>query len=439
MKIKTCALALSTLLLTSLPVVAQSSGPFPVEGRQTLYKTPGAQGAPYRIPAIVTAPNGDIFALSDFRPCGADIGYGEVDIMCRISKDNGATWGEEFCIADGTGDDRSDVWRVGFGDAAVVADAERNELLVMMVCGKTVCWNGNYLPGDPKSNPNRVARVRAKWNRKTGEWEWTKPEEVTESVYSIFVDESGKPTVQSLFIGSGRIFQSRKVKVDDYYRLYCSVWTKNGGNRVIYSDDFGESWKVLGALTDRPAPNGDEPKCEELPDGSVILSSRSGFDGRVFNIFTFTDIKKGTGTWGKQAVSNEKNRGVVSQKNATNGEIMLVEALRKSDGERVCLALQSVPFGPGRSHVGVYYKEMTPDLYADTEALAADWTRGLQISDRGSAYSTMTWQKDRRFGFFYEEEPGGYQMVYLPLTIEQLTDGNYLTPPVKRRWWKRSR
>ena len=51
----------------------------------------------------------------------------------------------------------------------------------------------------------------------------------------------------------------------------------------------------------------------------------------------------------------------------------------------------------------------------------------------------MTWQKDRRFGFFYEEEPGGYQMVYLPLTIEQLTDGNYLTPPVKRRWWKRSR
>lgn len=425
------------MLLAAMPVGAQSQTTFPTEGRQTLFKTPDAQGAPYRIPAIMTAPNGDIIAISDHRPCGADIGYGEVDIKCRISKDNGATWGDEFYIADGTGDDKGEFWRIGFGDAAVVADAKRNELLVMMVCGKTVCWNGNYLPGDAKSNPNRVARVRAKLNKKTGEWEWSQPEEVTESIYSLFVNEKQQPTVQSLFIGSGRIFQSRKVKVKDYYRLYCSMWTKNGGNRVIYSDDFGENWHVLGSIDERPAPNGDEPKCEEMPDGSVILSSRTGLGGRVFNIFTFTDLKKATGKWGKQVVSGADNHGIVAQKNATNGEIMLLDAVRKTDGKKVCLALQSVPFGPGRSNVGVYYKEITPEQYHDAEALAANWTKGLQVSDRGSAYSTMTWQQDRRIGFFLEEEPGGYQMVYLPLTIEQLTEGNYQTPSKRKRFGRR--
>ena len=68
---------------------------------RTLFYSPDANGKPYRIPAIAAAPNGHIFAIADNRPDGADIGYGEVDIKCRISTDNGATWGEEFFIADG--------------------------------------------------------------------------------------------------------------------------------------------------------------------------------------------------------------------------------------------------------------------------------------------------------------------------------------------------
>ena len=68
-----------------------------------LYATPDANGKPYRIPAIATAPNGHIFGIADNRPCGNDIGYGEVDIKCRISTDHGATWGDEFFVADGRG------------------------------------------------------------------------------------------------------------------------------------------------------------------------------------------------------------------------------------------------------------------------------------------------------------------------------------------------
>ena len=400
-----------------------------LQEQQNLFVTNPQSTHPYRIPAIATAANGDIFAISDYRPCGNDIGYGEVDVKCRISNDNGATWGEEFFVADGIGDNNGgEVWKTGFGDAAIVADAERNELLVMLVCGKTVCWNGNYIPNKPESNPNRVARVRAKFNENTYEWEWTKPVEVTEQIYSQFVDDKGTPTVKSLFIGSGRICQSRLIKVGEYYRLYCAVWTKNEGNRVLYSDDFGENWFVLGTINDRPAPAGDEPKCEELPDGSVLLSSRC--NGRYFNIYSYTNIEKAEGKWSSVAHSGPQTNGVNAVGNSTNGEIMILPVVHKATKQKTYLALQSVPFGPkGRQNVGISYKELSDYAtdFASPKHFATDWDGHCQVSNMGSAYSTMTLQKDFAIGFLYEESTfkRDYTIVYRRLTIEDITNGTY--------------
>ena len=400
---------------------------------RTLYYTPDAKGYPYRIPAIATAPNGHVFAIADNRPCYMDIGYGEVDIKCRISKDNGDTWGDEFFVADGQGGN-TNVMTTGFGDAAIVADCEENRLLVMMVCGRTVCWHGRWTPGKTPADAavNRVARVYATYNEESATWEWTQPVEVTNDIYTLFLDEAGRPTVSSLFIGSGKICQSRVVKKGDYYRLYCSMWTRDGGNRVIYSDDFGGSWHVLGTVADRPAPYGDEPKVEELPDGTVVLSSRKG-NGRYFNLFTFNDDTYTTGTWGEAVSSNDVEGGLAFGRNSTNGEIMLVSAVRQRDGALCDLMLQSVPSGNGRRDVTIYYKELEYDadgtnLYTPT-TFAQGWTKGIQPSDRGSAYSTMTLQKDGRVGFLYEEEPGGYCIVYAPLTIEEITAGEYTVVP----------
>lgn len=400
---------------------------------RTLYYTPDAKGHPYRIPAIATAPNGHVFAIADNRPCGMDIGYGEVDIKCRISTDNGVTWGDEFFVADGQGGN-TNVMTTGFGDAAIVADCEENRLLVMMVCGRTVCWHGRWTPEKSPSDAavNRVARVYATYNEESATWEWTSPVEVTDDIYTLFLDKKGQPTVSSMFIGSGKICQSRVVKKGDYYRLYCSMWTRDGGNRVIYSDDFGGSWHVLGTVADRPAPYGDEPKVEELPDGTVVLSSRKG-NGRYFNLFTFSDDTYTVGTWGVAVSSNDVEGGLAFGSNSTNGEILLVNAVRQRDGALCDLMLQSVPSGNGRRDVAIYYKEMEYDadgtnLYTPT-TFAQGWTKGIQPSDRGSAYSTMTLQKDGRIGFLYEEEPGGYCIVYAPLSIEEITAGGYTAVP----------
>ena len=410
-------------------VVATVSADLETEAKYLAY-SPSATGKPYRIPSIVKAKNGNLIAFYDHRPCGSDIGYGEVDVMYRISEDNGRTWTDEAILADGVGEPKA--WNTGFGDAASVADVDRNEVVIFMVCGKTVCWNGNYQPNEENyGDPNRVARVRGTYNEATGKWEFTAPVEVTDDIYSKFVDTDGNATVTSLFIGSGRICQSRQVKKGDYYRLYCSVWTKNGGNRVIYSDDFGETWNVLGTIADRPAPQGDEPKCEELPDGRVLLSSRKG-NGRFFNIFTFADATMTTGSWGEVKPSNEVTNGLSFGKNSTNGEILLCPGLYStSTGEQRDVLLQSIPTGDGRSNVAIYYKPLDNGTAYTTESICQGWTKGIEVSPRGSAYSTMVMQADNRLAFFMEEEPNGYCMVYMPLDIEQATGDAFSATAVR--------
>ena len=402
---------------------------------RTLYYTPDVNGYPYRIPAIATAPNGTIFAISDNRPCHMDIGYGEVDIKCRISNDNGYSWSDEFFVANGKGGNTNEM-TTGFGDAAIVADCEQNKLLVMMVCGRTVCHNGRWdkskIGNKTADAINRVARVYATYNEVTKQWDWTQPEEVTDHIYSLFLDANDNATVTSMFIGSGKICQSRVVKKGEYYRLYCSMWTRDGGNRVIYSDDFGGSWNVLGTINDRPAPGGDEPKVEELADGTVVLSSRKG-GGRYFNLFTFSDKSYTSGKWGTAVGSNDVANGLAFGGNSTNGEIYKIPVVRNSDGGKCDIMLQSIPTGSGRTDVAIYYKEMQysangTNMYTPT-TISQGWTKGKHVSTKSSCYSTMILQADGRIGFLFEEAPGDYSIIYIPYSVEEITGGAYSIDP----------
>ncbi len=384
----------------------------PVEPSYDVFKTMSGQ-TPYRIPAISKAHNGDLIAISDYRYCGADIGYGHIDLQARLSSDNGKTWGEIITVADGSGvagshDD-------GYGDAALVADSESDTVLVICAAG-----NVTYA-GSNRTNPIRVARVYSYDNGKT----WQKPVDITEDIYGLF-DDRNNGKVQSLFFGSGRICQSRSVKTGNFYRLYAALCAR-GGNRVIYSDDFGLTWHVLGDINTSPAPSGDEPKCEELPDGSVVLSSRK-YNGRYYNIFTFSNAEKAQGSWSDAVATDTCTNGITVLNNATNGEILIVPARRRSDNTPVFLVLQSIPFGNGRTNVGIYYKGL--DSYEDFDTpthFSENWEGRYQCSRMGSAYSTMTLQADHTIGFLYEESTYGadYTIVYKNYSIEQITDSTY--------------
>ncbi len=388
------------LLILGLTLSVQAS----YAQRVRLFET-FKDSVPYRIPALAVCRDGSLIAVSDYRYCGNDIGYGAVDLHQRISHDGGKTWGLETLLARGTAEGNSNTFGYAYGDATIVADRQSDEVLMLCVSGKMVYFNSR------RDNPNRVARFRSHDGGRT----WQPAEEITDQIYGLF-DQRKEGPVQGLFFGSGKICQSRKVKVGRYYRLYAAVLT-HSGVFALYSDDFGESWKVLGDADTSPCPKGDEPKCEELPDGSVVLSARTM--GRFFNVFTFSNKKKACGTWGEPVAA----RAFADIKNACNGEILLVKARSSATGKRVHLLLQSVPFGPQRRNVGFFYKELSGKN--DAKRIGEEWHRGLQVSHELSAYSTMVQLADGRIGFLWEEGPTAYNIDYLPLSISEITGGKY--------------
>lgn len=377
---------------------------------QCLYRTP-QKGIPYRIPAIATTRKGDLIAMGDYRYCGGDIGNGQVDIVARISRDNGRTWSEQYTVAAGSGIKGDPT--CGYGDAALVADRKSNSLLLIVGSGNTTYWQST------RTNPVRVARLYSH----DGGLTWSKPEDITGDMYRLFDSRPDQP-LQKLFVASGKICQSTRIKAGKYYRLYAALCT-NKGSFAIYSDDFGQSWNVLGDPATDPAPGGDEPKCEELPNGNVILSCRKR-NGRYFNIYSYKDAKTAQGSWGKVADSNECESGIKVGGNSTNGEIAVVKVRRTLDNAKTYLVLQSLPAGNDRSKVSIFYKELdSPADYSTPEVFASHWKGSFLVTEKGSAYSTFSIQKDKRLAFFYEEEPGYYNLVYRPLDIEIITDGRY--------------
>lgn len=398
---------------------------------------------PYRIPAIATRKDGKLLAINDYRPCGGDIGFGRVDLVQRIGSPDGSEWAKGTTIITGN---EADSWKGndGFGDPALCVDRETGRVLLICVTGRTVCGSAT------RQNPNRVARFYSEDGGETYhsavEGRDSIYDDITEDIYSLWDTEAYKAgdktstdqyTAQSFFFGSGRIFQSSKIKVGEYYRIYAALWSKDMHNRVAYSDDFGMTWHILGTREDMPFPNfgnANEPKCEELPNGDVIMSARKPH-GRYYNIFTYSDVEKGQGSWG---TGTNSNIPAPSDWNGTNGEITTYQ-VEDADGNLCNIVLQSLPLGLNehkgdvRRNVGFYFKDITSNYSYqkagknDVATFANGWEKGMVVSTtQGSAYSTFTLQQDGRLGLFYEETPGGYSMVYVPLTISEITNGKYV-------------
>lgn len=396
--------------VTVVPVEARSAS---VNGHgMTVFSNRDAQ---YRIPSIVECKSGKLIAFTDHRYDNKDIGGGRhLDIVMKTSQDKGATWsGPEQMVAKG-GNGVATSFDCAHGDAATVVDRKTGRILLMCASGGIGYWESS------RKKPIMMGRYYSDDEGKT----W-KGEEVTRQIYDLM------PDVESAFFTSGRICQSKQIKVGKYYRVYTALATRQG-NRILYSDDFGKTWAVLGKNVAESAPRGDEAKIEELPNGNVLLSSRV-MGGRFFNVYSYADKKSATGSWGKVAMSGAANRGVVAKKNACNGEVLLVNA--KKNGKKVKLLLQSVPCGPNRVNVGIYYKALnSPADYATPEAIAKDWEGCYQVSDTTSAYSTMVKGKDGSIFFLLEEnafrhsetEPDDYYDIrFDKLSIGQITNGQY--------------
>ncbi|MBQ0164924.1 MAG: hypothetical protein KBS75_06980, partial [Bacteroidales bacterium] len=387
-----------------------------------VFETP-ASGTPYRIPAVAQAKNGDLVFVSDYRYSKADIGMannGKLDLRFRKKYADGH-WGDiqtlQACIESPT--------FTAFGDPCIVCDQATGKIMVTSCCGNVSYPNGTH------SNHQGWSR----WYSEDNGEHWSSTYvDLSEQVMNQ-IDKRTGAKLASFFIGSGKISQSKTIKVGEYYRLYCASLTRvspdgtgTGAqtmNYVWYSDDFGVTWHMLGDPDHNPINGGNEPKADELPDGSVLISSRTG-GGRIYNIFHYTDTKAAKGYWGSQVNSNANNNGTYGAD--CNGEILVVPVTRASDNQKTYLLLQSIPAASDRRNVGIYYKELT-DLskYRTAAELAANnWTL-FPISYTTSAYSTMCQMKNDHVAFFYEENEhnSGYDMVFKELSIERITGNAY--------------
>lgn len=404
----------------------------------------------YRIPAIVRTYEGSLLAVGDHRFNLDDIGssrgntYSKIELVFRHSSDNGKTWTESQTLS--TNSTSTADWNYSTGDAAVVADRESGRVLVFSASGIV------GIGSSTAERPIRIGCFRSSDNGHT----WDSGTDVTDSMYGLY---GGK--ANAMFITSGSLFQSRYVKVGDYYRIYAAfpVRTSDQGNGtgVIYSDDFGDSWHLLGGTK---LPDGsvfEEGRVEELPDGNIVLmvrddSGRTDNDNaetlerghKNFNVFTFTDARSATGSW-STAVS-----GITGMNNATNNKLLIVPACRIADNRQLHVAMVAMPSHTngrkdytnnyGRKRMRFYYKELADASQYQTGAdMAAEWKEGLTVSDNLSAYSDLVMLDDGRIGLFYEgngkhgvglntnPQTEAYDLIFCCLTLEMVTNGLYTT------------
>lgn len=384
----------------------------------TVFDTDVAASYYYRIPAIVQIADGRLLAIADDRHnSDSDIGGNRgIDIVGSYSADAGKTWGDTFIIANGNARDNG--FNNSHGDAAAVVDRETGKLLIMCASGRQ-----GFL-ASTLQNPLLVGRYMSDDGGAT--WMGS---EVTSDIYGIFADY---PEVNALFFSSGRICQSSRIKRGEYYRIYSAVDGPMGvGCLVLYSDDLGQTWHALGGPGARPtvAPFGDEAKIEELPNGNVLLSCRSkqtATSGRLFNIYDYV-----TATWGEMAVSNDPESGTYSEDCSCNGEVLIVPAVRTSDGRRLHVALQSVPRGKGRQRVSIYYKELLDEADYDQPADFSWGWKCYQVTGNYSAYSTMVSLADGKIAFLHEDcndnegSTSAYDLIFQKLSLRTITGGRY--------------
>ena len=222
----------------------------------------------YRIPAITTAPNGDLLVSYDERP--KDNGNGGSDapnpnhIVQRRSTDGGKTWSAPTYIHQGTETGK----KVGYSDPSYVVDHQTGTIFNFHVKSYDQGWGGSRAGTDPEDR--NVIQAEVSSSTDNG-WTWTHR--------TITADITKNNPWVSRFAASGQGIQIRQGAHAGRLVQQYTIKTSAGAVQAVsvYSDDHGQTWQA-----GKPTGTGmDENKVVELSDGSLMLNSRAS-DGSGF-------------------------------------------------------------------------------------------------------------------------------------------------------------
>ena len=243
----------------------------------------------YRIPAITTAPNGDLLVSYDERP--KDNGNGGSDapnpnhIVQRRSTDGGKTWSAPTYIHQGTETGK----KVGYSDPSYVVDHQTGTIFNFHVKSYDQGWGGSKAGTDPENRSIIQAEVSTSTDNG---WTWTHR--------TITADITKDNPWTARFAASGQGIQIQHGAHAGRLVQQYTIRTADGTVQAVsvYSDDHGKTWQA-----GTPTGTGmDENKVVELSDGSLMLNSRAS-DGSGFRkVARSTD---GGQTWSEPA--SDKN------------------------------------------------------------------------------------------------------------------------------------
>ena len=319
----------------------------------------------YRIPALVTATNGDLLAAIDERvPSCQDLrGSSDINIVIRRSSDHGKSWSEIERVLDfPEGQSAS--------DPSMVVDRQTGEIFLFY----------NYMNLEKEKDIYYLHVVKSTDYGKT----WSLPEDITDQI------APPKWRKDFKFITSGRGIQTREGKL-----LHCMV-NLDHGLHLFGSDDHGERWHLL----DTPIKPGNESKVVELADGRWMVNSRANKKG-----MRYVHISADEGqTWESRPEHELIDPGC-------NGSIIRYTSIEDGHSKNRLL------FSNSKSKKGRV--NMTVRISYDE---GETWTGGKPIYSGSAAYSTLTILENGDIGLLFEKDYYT-ENLFVSFSLDWLTDG----------------
>lgn len=309
----------------------------------------------WRIPALICLDDGTLLAVNDKRKYSYKDLPEDIDIVCRRSTDNGATWSNPQTIVEGTG------YKQGYGDAALV-QCENGDVLCFFV-------GGNGLWASSESDPIRSYVCRSTDRGLS----WGAPQELTTLLWGSQAVNPACRNYKGSFFASGNALRLKKSPHAGRILIVAAMVRRNEqklDNFVVYSDDNGLSWNI----SNKAFSEGDEAKLVELIDGTVLISvRRSGARG-------YNRSVDGGQTWDTQGTWTEMTV------NACNGDM-----LRLND----TTLIHSLPNSMNRENVSIFFSNNEGQT----------WHSPTLLVEGPSVYSSLTLLSDGTVGCYVEKGP----------------------------------
>ncbi len=330
----------------------------------------------FRIPALVTAADGTLIAFAEGRKENrSDPGGGDIDLVCKRSTDQGATWSALQVV-----DDPGEKW--GASNPVPILDRSNGRLWIAF---------NRWEPGHGTESSKQGTTNNQTWLRYSDDHgkTWSAARDITRQ--SRHFDEWG-----AIFIGPGGGIQTRTGRLiipaamkNDSYSIAVAtghfvVQMSTMRAYVLYSDDHGQTWRrsdLLRAFTN-------EDQVVELADGAIMIDARQG-DGEHRWVAVSQD---GGQTW---------SRPRLGQKTPAIATGLERYTLESAGADRDRLVWTGIT-GPGRRNLVIRVSYDEGQTFAHERVLYG----GL------AAYSDTAILKDQTVGVLWERGVSdGYQFI----------------------------